>query len=58
MKKGEVDILLEIVFRNYFLVKMIELREEGGFILEFLFILIVFYIIFRLDLIVVLKGFG
>ncbi|XP_044172549.1 symplekin-like [Acropora millepora] len=40
LKKGEADISLEIVPRNHPLVKMTELREEGGSMLETLLTLI------------------
>jgi len=50
LKKGEADISLEIVPRNHPLVKMTELREEGGSTLESLLTLIASHTISRLDL--------
>ena len=50
LKKGEADISLEIVPRNHPLVKMTELREEGGSMLETLLTLIASPTISRLVL--------
>ena len=47
LKKGEADISLEIVPRNHPLVKMTELREEGGSTLESLLTLIASHTISR-----------
>lgn len=48
LKKGEADISLEIVPRNHPLIKMTELREEGGSMLETLLTLIASHTISRL----------
>lgn len=55
LKKGEADISLEIVPRNHPLVKMTELREEGGSTLESLLTLIASHTISRLDLMATLS---
>ena len=48
LKKGEADISLEVVPRNHSLIKMTELREEGGSMLETLLTLIASHTISRL----------
>ena len=50
LKKGEADISLEIVPRNHPLIKMTELREEGGSTLESLLTLIASHTISRFAL--------
>ncbi|XP_020601619.1 symplekin-like [Orbicella faveolata] len=50
LKKGEADISLEIVPRNHPLVKMTELREEGGSTLESLLTLIASHTISSVNL--------
>ena len=50
LKKGEADISLEVVPRNHSLIKMTELREEGGSMLETLLTLIASHTISRLVL--------
>lgn len=50
LKKGEADISLEIVPRNHPLIKMTELREEGGSTLESLLTLIASHTISSVNL--------
>ncbi|CAH3190714.1 unnamed protein product [Porites lobata] len=50
LKKGEADISLEIVPRNHPLIKMTELREEGGSMLETLLTLIASHTISSVNL--------